>query len=410
MKLLILSIDAMFSEDVDRLKAYPKLAPYLERAVTVRDMAPIYPALTYPCHVSIVSGNPPAVHGVYHNLECVPNAKYQDWKWYYSDIHCPTLFDAFRQAGYTTSAIFWPVSANAPVDYLVPEIWSYTDDPVEIIKATSGGKAAHIIERHREDVDFTSKFRLDRFAKDCAVDIAREFDPDVMFLHLSLVDSTRHGFGIRHPKVDEAFDQCIQWLQEVLDVVPDQERLSLVILGDHGHLNCRGSLSLNKLFCEAGWVSNPLPKERSQCQAFAHGSGCSAQIYVNDDSIRPQVEALFDRLAQEGWLKRWFSKEQAAEEGLEGPFQYVVEGADGYFFADAIKPEFFTQSWAKDGGEAIGKHGHHPSRGDKPPFLVSKPGLEPRELCDHSILDIAPTLQALFELPKWEMTGKNLLA
>ena len=148
----------------------------------------------------------------------------------------------------------------------------------------------------------------------------------------------------------------------------------------------------------------------SSCKAFAHGSGCSAQIYVNDDGIRPEVEALFDRLVQEGWLKQWFTAEQAAAEGLEGPFQYVVEGADGYFFADAIKSDFFTQSWAKDGGEAIGKHGHHPSRGDMPPFLVSKPGLEPRELCNHSILDIAPTLQALFDLPKWDMTGNNLLA
>lgn len=410
MKLLVLSIDAMFSEDVDRLKAYPKLAPYLERCVTVRNMAPIYPALTYPCHVSIVSGNPPAVHGVYHNLECIPNAKWQDWKWYYSDIHCPTLFDAFRQVGYTTSAIFWPVSANAPVDYLVPEIWSYTDDPVEIIKATSGGKAAHIIERHREDVDFSSKFKLDRFAKDCALDIAREFDPDVMFLHLSLVDSTRHGFGIRHAKVDEAFDQCIRWLEEVLDVIPNREELSLVILGDHGHLNCKGSLSMNRLFCDAGWVSDPLPQSLAQCKAFAHGSGCSAQIYVNDDSIRPQVEALFDRLVAEGWLRRWFTQEQAAAEGLEGPFQYVVEGGEGYFFADAIKPQFFNQSWAKDGGEYIGKHGHHPSRGDMPPFLVSMPGLECRELQDHSILDIAPTLQALLDLPQWPMAGKNLLA
>jgi hypothetical protein len=136
----------------------------------------------------------------------------------------------------------------------------------------------------------------------------------------------------------------------------------------------------------------------------------SAQIYVNDDSIRPQVEALFDRLVAEGWLRRWFTQEQAAAEGLEGPFQYVVEGGEGYFFADAIKPQFFNQSWAKDGGEYIGKHGHHPSRGDMPPFLVSMPGLECRELQDHSILDIAPTLQALLDLPQWPMAGKNLLA
>ena len=82
MKLLVLSIDAMFSEDVEKLKSYDALAPFFERALVAKNMAPIYPALTYPCHVSIVSGNTPAVHGVYHNLECVPNAKFQDWKWY----------------------------------------------------------------------------------------------------------------------------------------------------------------------------------------------------------------------------------------------------------------------------------------------------------------------------------------
>ena len=412
MKLLILSIDAMFSEDVDRLKAYPKLAPYLERAVTVRNMAPIYPALTYPCHVAIVSGNTPHKHGVYHNLECVPNAKYQDWKWYYSDVNGPTLFDYFRNAGWTSSAIFWPVSANAPVDYLVPEIWSYTEDPVNVIKATSGGKAAHIIERHKDDVDFTSKFRLDRFAKDCALDIVDEFDPDVMFLHLSLVDSTRHGFGIRHEKVAEAFDQCAQWLEEVLEHISqktDLNDLGLVILGDHGHLNCKGSLSMNKLFADRGWVDVPFPQKRDDCRAFTHAAGISAQVYVNDPAIRPEVEQLFEELKADGWLLNWYTKEGAAEHGLTGPFDYVLEAGEGYFFADAVKPEFFTPSFAKDGGEYIGKHGHFPGRGDKPPFVLSHPSLTLQQTRDHSILDIAPTICKVLGLEHEPMEGTSLL-
>lgn len=412
MKLLVLSIDAMFSEDVDKLYKYPKIAPFLERALISRNMAPIYPALTYPCHVAIVSGNTPSKHGVYHNLECQPNAKWQDWKWYYTDVTGKTLFDYFREAGWSSSAIFWPVSANAPVDYLVPEIWSYTDDPVNIIKETSGGKAAHIIERHREDVDFTSKFKLDRFAKDCALDIVDEFDPDVMFLHLSLVDSTRHGFGIRHEKVAEAFDQCAQWLTEVLEHISAKtslEDLSLVILGDHGHLNCKGSLSMNKLFAERGWVDVPFPQKRSDCKAFTHAAGVSAQVYVNDPAIRPEVEQLFQQLKEEGWLLNWFDQEGAAEHGLTGPFDYVLEAGEGYFFADAVKPEFFTKSFAKDGGDYIGKHGHFPARGDKPPFVLSHPGFAVQQTQDHSILDIAPTICKVFGLHADPMEGKSLL-
>ena len=412
MKLLVLSIDAMFSEDVEKLKKYPRIAPFFDRALVSKNMAPIYPALTYPCHVSIVSGNRPEKHGVFHNLECVPNAKFQDWKWYYTDVHCATMFDYFRKAGWTSSAIFWPVSANAPVDYLVPEIWSYTDDPVEIIKETSGGKAAHIIERHRDDVDFTSKFKLDRFAKDCALDIVDEFDPDVMFLHLSLVDSTRHGFGIRHEKVEEAFDQCALWLEEVLEHISrktDLKELSLVVLGDHGHLNCKGSLSINKLFAERNWVDVPFPQQRADCKAFCHAAGVSAQVYVNDKTLCGEVEALFESLKQEGWLYDWHTKEGAAAHGLTGPFDYVLEAGEGYFFADAVKPEFFTPSFAKDGGAYIGKHGHFPARGDKPPFVFSHPSLQPQETCDHSILDIAPTICKVLGIAHEPMDGKSLL-
>lgn len=286
------------------------------------------------------------------------------------------------------------------------------DDPVNIIKATSGGAVDHIIERHREDVDFTSKFRLDRFAKDCALDIVDEFDPDVMFLHLSLVDSTRHGYGIRHEKVEEAFDQCAFWLEEVLEHISrktDLSELSLVVLGDHGHLNCRGSLSMNKLFADRGWVDVPFPEKRSDCRAFTHAAGVSAQVYVNDPTIRCEAEALFEELKQQGWLTNWFTKEAAAAHGLAGPFDYVLEAGEGYFFADAVKPAFFTQSWAKDGGEFIGKHGHFPARGDMPPFVLSHPGLESKETCDHSILDIAPTIAKVFRLPAEAMQGSSLL-
>ena len=54
MKALILSIDAMFSDQVERLKQRSALSPFFHNCLTARDMQAIYPALTYPCHVSIL--------------------------------------------------------------------------------------------------------------------------------------------------------------------------------------------------------------------------------------------------------------------------------------------------------------------------------------------------------------------
>ena len=166
---------------------------------------------------------------------------------------------------------------------------------------------------------------------------------------------------------------------------------------------------MNKLFAEKGWVSDPLPAKLSDCGAFCHAAGVSAQVYVNNETLKKEAEALFAQLKDEGWLYDWRTIDQAREVGLDGPFQYVLEGGEGYYFVDAIKSDFFTPVPNKDGGEFGGKHGHWPLRGEKPPFLVCDKRLEGRVLTNKSILDIAPTLCELFELPHDAMEGKSLL-
>ena len=86
----------------------------------------------------------------------------------------------------------------------------------------------------------------------------------------------------------------------------------------------------------------------------------------------------------------------------------MLEGMQ-VFAEYAVKPEFFTPSFAKDGGEFIGKHGHFPARGDKPPFVLSHPGMACQTTQDHSILDIAPTICKVFGLNPDPMEGNSLL-
>ena len=66
MKLLILSIDAMFSEDVEKLKKYPRIAPFFERALVSKDMAPnfyVHASLIQP-HAQTVNDLPIRMYGI----------------------------------------------------------------------------------------------------------------------------------------------------------------------------------------------------------------------------------------------------------------------------------------------------------------------------------------------------------
>jgi predicted AlkP superfamily pyrophosphatase or phosphodiesterase len=79
----------------------------------------VFPSMTYPSHTTMVTGVQPAVHGIYYNTG--PGEKVY---WNDSSIKSPTLWAAAEQKGMVVAALLWPVSADAPVQYDIPDIGS----------------------------------------------------------------------------------------------------------------------------------------------------------------------------------------------------------------------------------------------------------------------------------------------
>ena len=105
---LLFSIDG-YRPQVYRDERWP--APVLHQlarqgafALSVRS---VFPALTYPAHVSLVTGALLARHGVVHT----------------SRSSRRTLWDAIRARGGTTAAVSWPVTVGAAIDWNVPDVW-----------------------------------------------------------------------------------------------------------------------------------------------------------------------------------------------------------------------------------------------------------------------------------------------
>jgi predicted AlkP superfamily pyrophosphatase or phosphodiesterase len=91
----------------------------------------VYPSVTYPSHTTIVTGYLPAQDGVYTNYSSrVAGKNPNDWFWFAKAIRCTTLWDEARKDNLTTASITWPVTADAAIDWDVPEIWNQSKPPV----------------------------------------------------------------------------------------------------------------------------------------------------------------------------------------------------------------------------------------------------------------------------------------
>lgn len=409
MKTIIVSIDAAFSSDICYLSTVDSFRKLKEKSAVCYDVKPIYPALTYPCHVSMVSGNYPCVHGVNQNTVLDFYKKDADWIWYYDAVKCKTLFDDFKLKGKTTASIFWPVTANAPIDYLVPEIWSKERDSLEVMKETSSHNIDHIMERYHEILDFDDKYRQDIYGKNCAIDIINEFNPDVTFIHFCVVDQMRHKYGLNHPKINQALFDCNQWIQELLDTYRlknNGEEPCAVLTSDHGHLACNKVLAVNTLLAQQGYYDD---SDRENCKAFCHEAGVSAQIYVRDKNIRSELEKMFQDMVEDHLLFGYYDKEDMLKYGLDGDFDYSLEAADGYTTTTRFDKQPITQLNPNTGVSMIGSHGHFPERGDKPFIMVYHPRMQNEfETKGGCIVDLAATISSMMKLPEREMQGKPI--
>lgn len=67
-KTIVLSMDAMVSEDLAYLKTKPNFSRLFEKCAQVEKMCTVYPSITYPAHVSMMTGCRPGKHGIFTRI------------------------------------------------------------------------------------------------------------------------------------------------------------------------------------------------------------------------------------------------------------------------------------------------------------------------------------------------------
>ena len=414
-KLIVFSADAMVTEDLALLETQPNFQKYLAGGCRISRVRSVYPTITYACHTTMASGVYPELHGISGNLEFRPGDLTPPWHWFSGAVRFPeSIFKSAKEAGYSTAAVYWPVTGNNPyIDYLIDEYWTqFPGDTFREAYRRSGSSEAvlDIIDRHKEGVTLRRHPGCDQFIMDCAGDIIRQFQPDLLMIHPANIDDFRHRTGLFGPEVEEQVILTDRWIGQLMAAAEEAgvgAETNFVLTSDHGQIEIKRTLNLNVFLADRGFLTVENGELRDW-RAYCLSGGTSGLVYLRDPRDKGLYSAVHSALrdmAEEGiyGISQVYTEPEIRErEHLGGEFSFVVE-SDGYTsFGDNWNRPAVIGYDQTDYRRGRATHGHLPDKGPQPVFLAKGPDFrENITLETGRLIDQAPTYAKLLgvEIP-----------
>lgn len=381
----------------------PNLHAVMKDGAYAKGVNSVFPSMTYPSHTTIVTGVQPAKHGIFYNNIFTPDGAPQQPYWQDSSIHVPTIWKAAKEKGMTVASLYWPVSANAPVDYNIPDIGGL-GDAVREQYSLPQGFYAEVKKEVFGGVDKIDHGKNQNIAKIAAY-VIKKSKPELMTIHVFSVDGASHAMGRSGTRVQEAVadaDAAVGIIIDALKAAGIWESTVFLIGGDHGFYDVKKVISPNVWLKEAGLIND---LKTGDWKAQFNSVGGSAYLYLKDPSDKAtvnKVKALLE--AQPDSVKQYFriiSKEQISKGGYNPNVAFALTGEhDAAFSAastgDAVKP-----------GKG-GTHGHFPdTKNIRTGLIAHGPGIRKGAVIDEmNLRDMTPIMVKLLGISFPKVDGK----
>ena len=263
---LMISVDGMRPADVLQAEQRGLKLPTLSRLVAEGTYATgvrnSLPTLTYPNHVTMITGAWPARHGVASNNTFDPEGKnLGGWYWYAEDIKVPTLWDAAHAAGKPVANLFWPVATGSPsIDWNVPEYWrARNPEDLKLLRALATPGLIPVLERgsgRSIAAVFSEESEGDEARAAWAAALIAAKHPALFTLHLVSLDHTQHDFGPGSPEAGKALERIDAALGGLIERARAAEPgLVVAVVSDHGFAPLHTQTNLIGAFAEAGLIT-----------------------------------------------------------------------------------------------------------------------------------------------------------
>jgi predicted AlkP superfamily pyrophosphatase or phosphodiesterase len=347
-------LDQRYLRDCDRLGLkIPNLRKLMQSGAWAAGVVGEIPTITWPEHTTILTGVPPAVHGIQQNQ-----------RWDYSLIKVKTLWSELNDAHLSTAAITWPVTVNAPITWNLPEYFEKRQggamDLAAIAKKATPGLLDEIASRFPS---FPQQWMDDRTRTLAALFLIEQRHPDFLAVHFVDLDAEEHDTRPFSPASNAVLEYTDELIGRILAALPKNTVFALA--SDHGFVSVDKTVRPAAGMVTPFWVTAASEADAVELERLRQdpGNGIGRQI--------PAAE----------W-QRFLP---------DTPVPLAAyEPADGFLFSPKPLDDRYGKPYE------IGTHGLWPGRPDyRSVFLLWGPRIKAERLPEMSILDIYPRLRAL---------------
>ena len=418
---IVISLDAVGSRDFAYLREQPNMKELLGKASYSTEVSSVYPSITYPAHTSIVTGHYPGEHGVINNTRLQLHMENPDWFWKRKAVKKPTLYEEAEKAGRRTAALLWPVTGGAQISYNLPEILPNRPWENQITVCMKNGTMLYELDLNNRFGylrDGVKQPQLDNFVQASMLYTIQRYQPQLMLVHLTDVDTNRHLYGVDSAQAKEALDRHDRRLGELVSLLKREgmyEKTALFVLGDHSQIDVHTVIYPNYWLKQKGLIEVKNGRIK-RFLAYAHNCDGSCYLYarkgMSEEERKRVVKAVRELKEQlPDGIERIYTRKEAAGMGADAGCAGMLEAAEGYYFLDGL--ERLTADVEKDRDIPHwmkATHGYHPGKPEyQTIFIASGCGIKQGvRIGKMSLVDEGPTIAALMGLSLGETAGRTL--
>lgn len=424
-RLLVLSFDCLSALDYPYLCHLPHFKDILDRGSIAPKVQTIYPSLTYPCHTTIVTGRYPKNHGIINNTLIQPGRHSPDWNWYRRKVRGTTLYDEAQKANMKTAALLWPVTGRAGIDYNLPEIFPNRWWQNQLLVSLFSGTPAYQWELNKRFGQLRNGLNqpeLDDFVLASAVHTIETYEPALMMVHFTDLDSMRHYHGFSSAEAIDAIKRLDIKLGKIMDALKRKslfEETTIIALGDHSALDENKAIHMNVLLRENGWLNVNKRGQITKWKVYGKSCDGSAYIYMNDKNdkaLYDHVKAFLYSLQQNpaNGIEEVLTGQEAEAMGADPNCAFMLEARRGFYFLDDSTGDFLNPIHQHDQQKkhTLATHGYSPKKDHYHTiFMAAGKGIKQGvTVSSMNLVDIGPTLAALLGLNLGKTDGHVIQA